>query len=90
MSFEKSLNVVVVADHVEIEQPAIGGEDQACGKSMPAFIESFSQGTDATSTMRVRIAKRIANCLDQFSDLFPLRLRESTQSRQQIGIELNL
>ena len=40
--------------------------------------------------MGMRIAKGIAHRLDQFSDAFPLRLRESTQSSQQVGIELNL
>ena len=90
MHFEKSLNFVMVADHVEIEQPAIGREDQSCGKSMPTFIESFPERSDAASAMGMWIAKGIAHRLDQFADLFPLRLRESTQSRQQIGIELNL
>ena len=46
MCCEESLHFVMVADHVEIEQPAISREDEACGKSMPAFIESFPERSE--------------------------------------------
>ncbi|MEO7318380.1 MAG: hypothetical protein ABIZ56_05275 [Chthoniobacteraceae bacterium] len=82
MRFEESLHVVVVADHMEVEQPVISREGQALGEPVAAFIETFSEGVDAGSAMRMRIAKGISHRLDQFADLFPLRLRESTQSRQ--------
>ena len=74
MCFEESLNVVMVADHVEVEQAMIGGEDQAHGEPVPAFVEAPPQGAGARSPMRMRIAEGFAHHLDQFSDHFPLRL----------------
>ena len=43
----------------------------------------------AASAMRMRIAEGLAHLLDQFSDRFPLRLREITQGSKHAGIELN-
>ena len=90
MRFEESLNVVMVADHVEVEQAMIGGEDQAHGEPVPTFVEAPPQGAGARSPMRMRIAEGFAHRLDQFPDRFPLRLREITQGSKQAGIELNL
>ena len=90
MRFEESLNLVMVADHVEVEQAMIGGEDQAHGEPVPAFVEAPPQGAGARSPMRMRIAERLPHRLDQFPDRFPLRLRETAQGSQQAGIELNL
>ena len=90
MRFEESLNVVMVADHVEVEQSMIGGEDQAHGEPVPAFVEAPPEGAGAASAMRMRIAEGIAHRLNQFPDRFPLRFRETAQGRQQARIELNL
>ena len=90
MRFEESLNVVMVADHVEIEQAMIGGEDQAHGEPVPAFVKAPAQRSRSGSAMRMRIAKGVAHRLDQCSDLFPLTLGETAQGSQQAGIEFNL
>lgn len=90
MRFEESLNVVMIANHVEIEQAMIGGEDHPDGEAVPAFVEPPAQRAGASSAVCMRIAEGVAHSLDQFSDLFPLRLREITQGSQQAGIELNL
>ena len=90
MRFEEALNVVMVADHVEVEQAMIGGENQAHGESVPAFVEPLPQGAGAGSAMRMRIAEGLAHRLDQVTDFFPLRLCKITQRSQQSGIELNL
>ena len=80
----------MVADHVEVKQAMIRREDQAHGESVPAFVEAPPQGAGAGSAMHMRIAERFAHRLDQFSDRFPLRLREIAQGSQQGGIEFNL
>ena len=90
MRFEESLNVVVVAEHVEVEEAMIGGENHAHGEPEPALVESLPQGARARSAMRMRIAKGLAHRLDQRSDGLPLRFRETAQGSEQAGIELNL
>ena len=80
----------MVAHHVEIEQAAIGAEDQAQRQTVTAFVEAASEGTDAGSTMEMRIPKSSAHFLDPFSDALPLLLRRLSQHRHQIGIEFNV
>ena len=88
--FEESLNIIMVADHVEVEQAMIGAEDQAHGDPVPAFVEAPPQGAGTGPAMCMRIAEGLPHRLDQFPDRFPLRLRETAQGSQQAGIELNL
>ncbi len=90
MRFEESLNIVMVADHVKVEQAIIGGEDHARREVEPTFVEALAQGADARSAMLMRIAEGLSHRLDQFADCFPLRFRANAHDSQQIGIELNL
>lgn len=64
MRFEKVLNVAMVADHVEVEQAVIGGEDQTHGEPKPPFVETPPKSADAASTMRMRIAEGLTHRLD--------------------------
>ena len=80
----------MIAHHVKIKEPAIGGEDQAHSKPSAAFIETFPQGANADSAMAMRVAERRAHAFDQFSDLFAFQLAKRPKSSQQIGIESNL
>ena len=64
MRFEEALNVVMVTDHVEVEQSLVGSKDQAHGKTEPTFVESPPEGAGAGSAMRVRIAEGLAHRLD--------------------------
>ena len=90
MRYEEPLNIIVITDHVEIEQAMIGGEDQTRGEPVPTLIESPPERTGAGSVMSMRIAEGLADRLDQFSDLLSLLLRETAQRGEQAGIKLNL
>ncbi|MEO6740225.1 MAG: hypothetical protein ABIP20_08235 [Chthoniobacteraceae bacterium] len=90
MRFEELLNVVMVADHVEVKQAMIRRKDQADGKPKPAFVEAPPQGAGAASAMRMRIAEGLTHRLNQVANLFPIRLSKTAQGSQQAGIELNL
>ena len=82
MRLQESLDVVMVADHVEIEKSMIRCEDQTQGESVATFIEPVPEGSDAAPTMRMGVAQGIAHGLDQLTDLLPIRLRENTESSQ--------
>lgn len=64
MRFEESLNVVMIANHVEIEQSMIGAEDHADGEAVAAFVETSPEGAGASSAVSMRIAEELAHRLD--------------------------
>ena len=73
MCFEESLNVVMVADHVQVKQAMIGCENEAHGKPVAAFVEPPPENASARTAMCMRIPKGLAHRFDQVSDRFPLR-----------------
>ena len=73
MSFEETQNVIMIADHVKVKQTMIGGEDQAHGKPVAAFVKPPPENASARTAMCMRIPKGLAHRFDQVSDRFPLR-----------------
>jgi hypothetical protein len=90
MRAQEALHLVMIANHVEIKQPARCGEDQSLIQSSTAFVETTSQSANSRSAVRVRITKRGADVFDQVSDFFALGLGEPSQVGEQVRIKLYL
>ncbi len=82
-------DLIVIPDHMEIEAAFVGRENQPLVQVPATLIHTFAQIANADSLMQMRSPKIPSNFLYQVSDLFLLKLGQSTEHFQQIEINLN-